>query len=45
MRNLKRGFWKYKGKIQFKCFKCGRIGHHAFKCPYAKLEDSGCEMF
>jgi len=26
---LKRGTKKHKGKLPFKCFSCGRIGHYA----------------
>lgn len=39
IRRLRRGSGKYKGKLPFKCFKCGRIGNFASKCPYGK-EDS-----
>ena len=33
---LKWGTDKFKGKLPFKCFNCGKIGHFASKCPYAK---------
>lgn len=33
---LNRGTDKFKGKLPFKCFNCGKIGHFASKCPYAK---------
>ena len=34
VRKLKNGFGKYKGKLHFKCFDCGRVGHFSAKCPY-----------
>ena len=34
VRRLKKGLGKYKKKIPFKCFKCGKIGHFSSKCPY-----------
>ena len=37
VRKLKRGARKYKGKLPFKYFNCGKIGHFASKCPYAKI--------
>ena len=43
MRNLKGGTRKYKGKLPFKCFNCGKIGHFASKCPYVKRSDSNEE--
>ena len=35
---LQKGFRKYKGKIPFKCFNCGKIGHFQSKCPYPKKD-------
>ena len=32
VRNLKRG----QGKLPFKCFKFGRVGHFASKCTYVE---------
>ena len=43
MRKLKRGSGRYGGKLPFKCFKCGRIGHYDPKFPYGKSEDSDYE--
>jgi hypothetical protein len=34
VRKLKMGTEKYKGKLPFKCFNCGRIGHYAKRCPF-----------
>ncbi|KAH9293136.1 hypothetical protein KI387_041660 [Taxus chinensis] len=41
IRKLKKGSGKYKGKLPFKCFNCGKIGHFAAKCP--EKEDSDDE--
>ena len=29
----KKGTGKYKGNLPLKCFRCGKIGHFAAKCP------------
>jgi hypothetical protein len=42
VKRLKKGSGKYKGKLPFKCFKCGRIGHFANKCPH-KRKDQTCD--
>lgn len=34
VRSLQVGTRKFKGKLHFKCFSYGRVGHYASKCPY-----------
>jgi len=38
VRRLKTGSGKYKGKLPFKCFNCGKVGHFAAKCPHKRKE-------
>jgi hypothetical protein len=33
VKRLKKGSGKYKGKLPFKCFNCGRIGHFEINVP------------
>jgi hypothetical protein len=36
IRKLQKGSGKYKGKLPFKFFNCGKDGHFSSKCPYPK---------
>jgi hypothetical protein len=42
VKRLRKGSRKYKGKLPFKCFNCGRIGHFENKCPH-KRKDQRCD--
>ena len=39
VKKLDRGSGKYKGKLPFKCFNYGRVGHYAAKCPHKKVRN------
>eukprot|EP00253_Pinus_taeda_P014536 PITA_14536 len=40
VKNLRRGTGRFRGKLPFKCFACGRVGHYVAKCPH---KDKGKE--
>ena len=40
VKNLQRGSGRFRGKLPFKCFACGRVGHYVAKWPH---KDKGKE--
>jgi hypothetical protein len=40
VRRLKKGSGKYQGKLPFKFFNCGKIGHFVNKCPHKKHDQN-----
>ena len=40
VKNLQRGSGRFRGKLPFKCFACGRVSHYVAKCPH---KDKGKE--
>lgn len=42
-KNLQWGTGIFRGKLPFKCFACGRVGHYATKCPHKDKIDKGKE--
>ena len=43
VKNIQRGAGRFKGKLPFKCFACGRVGHYAAKYPHKYELDKGKE--
>ena len=42
-RSFQQGFGRFKGKLTFKCFACGRVGHYATRCPHKDKYEKGNE--
>eukprot|EP00253_Pinus_taeda_P001867 PITA_01867 len=43
VKNLQRGTGRFRAKLPFKCFACGRVGHYAAKCRHKYKIDKGKE--
>eukprot|EP00253_Pinus_taeda_P023275 PITA_23275 len=43
VKNLQWGSRRFRGKLPFKCFAYGRVGHYAAKCPHKDKIDKGKE--
>eukprot|EP00253_Pinus_taeda_P023669 PITA_23669 len=41
VKNLQQGTGRFRGKLPFKCFACGRVGHYVAKCPHKDKIDRG----
>ena len=43
VKKLQRGSGRFRGKLPFKCFACGRVSHYDARCPHKDKYEKGKE--